>query len=129
MSDKDESATTKVLLLNDEETTMEFVVHVLEDIFGKTHEEALKLVLDIDANGSMNLPLELQRRLDRRWSARFGMSDQGSRPDRCAAMVGAESRHLEKGKSPPPSTAMIDPLSIKIRPKLNARWSRLRHLP
>jgi ATP-dependent Clp protease adaptor protein ClpS len=52
MSDKDESATTKVLLLNDEETTMEFVVHVLEDIFGKTHEEALKLVLDINANGS-----------------------------------------------------------------------------
>ncbi len=26
----------------------------------------------------MNLPLELQRRFDRRWSARFGMSEQGS---------------------------------------------------
>jgi hypothetical protein len=31
-------------------------------------------------DGPMNLPLELQRRLDRRWSARFRMSEQGSRP-------------------------------------------------
>jgi ATP-dependent Clp protease adaptor protein ClpS len=52
MSDRDRSATTKVLLLNDEETTMEFVVQVLEDVFGKTREEALKLVLDIHRDGS-----------------------------------------------------------------------------
>ena len=45
-------ATAKVLLLNDDETTMEFVVQVLENIFGKTHEEALRLVLDIHRNGS-----------------------------------------------------------------------------
>jgi hypothetical protein len=76
----------------------------------------------------MNLPLELQRRLDRQWSARFGVSDQGSRPAPCAAMVSAESRNLERAKSPPPSTAMIDPLGTKTHPKLNARWSRLRHL-
>src|SRR6266498_961921 len=38
----------------------------------------------------MDLPLELQRRLDRRWSARFGISEQGSRPDPCAAMIGAK---------------------------------------
>jgi hypothetical protein len=69
----------------------------------------------------MNLPVELQRRLDRRWSARFGMSEQGSRPDPCAAVVGADSRNLEKAifsggpsretptKSHPSSTAMIDP--------------------
>jgi hypothetical protein len=36
----------------------------------------------------MNLPLELQRRLDRRWSARFGMSKQRSRPTLGTAMVG-----------------------------------------
>jgi hypothetical protein len=77
----------------------------------------------------MNLPLELQRRLDRRWSARFGVSDQGSRAAPCAAVVSAESRNLERAKSPPPSTAMIDPSVLKPTPKLNARWSRLRHLP
>ena len=43
----------------------------------------------------MNLPLELQRRLDRRWSARFGMSERGSRPGPYVAMIGAKSRNLE----------------------------------
>jgi ATP-dependent Clp protease adaptor protein ClpS len=45
-------ATAKVLFLNDNETTMEFVVQVLEGIFGKTREEALKLVLEIHRDGS-----------------------------------------------------------------------------
>jgi hypothetical protein len=31
-------------------------------------------------DGPMNLPLELQRRLDRRWSARFAMSDKVPAP-------------------------------------------------
>ena len=68
----------------------------------------------------MDLPLELQRRLDRRWSARFGMSEQGSRPDPCAAMIGVKRRNLEIAspdgpsqatptKSPPSLKAMIDP--------------------
>jgi ATP-dependent Clp protease adaptor protein ClpS len=42
---------TRVLLLNDDETTMEFVVQVLEGVFGKTREEALKLVLEIHRDG------------------------------------------------------------------------------
>jgi ATP-dependent Clp protease adaptor protein ClpS len=46
------SLSTKVLLFNDDETTMEFVVHVLENIFGKTRDQALKLVLEIHQNGS-----------------------------------------------------------------------------
>jgi ATP-dependent Clp protease adaptor protein ClpS len=50
MSDNDKSA--KVLLLNDDQTTMEFVVQVLESIFGKTRDEALKLVLAIHRDGS-----------------------------------------------------------------------------
>ena len=50
MSENDRSA--KVLLLNDDQTTMEFVVQVLESIFGKTRDEALKLVLAIHRDGS-----------------------------------------------------------------------------
>src|SRR5260221_5643732 len=44
----------------------------------------------------MNLPVELQRRLDRRWFARFGMSKQRSRPAPCAAMV----RTVVKAQAP-----------------------------
>jgi ATP-dependent Clp protease adaptor protein ClpS len=51
VSDTDGPATAKVLLLNDDETTMEFVVHVLETIFGKTGEEALRLMLAIHRDG------------------------------------------------------------------------------
>jgi len=51
MTDNDRSATTRVLLLNDDETTMEFVVEVLEDIFGKTRDEATRLMLEIHNNG------------------------------------------------------------------------------
>lgn len=52
MSDTDRPAMAKVLLLNDDETTMEFVVQVLEGVFGKTRDEALKLVLAIHRDGS-----------------------------------------------------------------------------
>jgi ATP-dependent Clp protease adaptor protein ClpS len=51
MTDGNPSATTKVLLLNDDETTMEFAFEVLEDIFGKTRDEATRLMLEIHNNG------------------------------------------------------------------------------
>jgi ATP-dependent Clp protease adaptor protein ClpS len=50
--DGSDGMVAKVLLLNDDKTTMEFVVQVREDIFEKTHEEALRLVLDIHRDGS-----------------------------------------------------------------------------
>lgn len=37
----------KVLIYNDDYTTMEFVVDILVDIFEKTEEEAEKLMLDV----------------------------------------------------------------------------------
>lgn len=52
MTDTDGPAMAKVLLLNDEETTMEFVVQVLESVFDRTREEALKLMLEIHRDGS-----------------------------------------------------------------------------
>ena len=41
----------KVLLLNDDYTPMEFVVHVLENIFKKTHQEATEIMLHIHRRG------------------------------------------------------------------------------
>ncbi len=41
----------KVLLLNDDYTPMEFVVHVLEKFFSKTREEATRIMLHVHRKG------------------------------------------------------------------------------
>lgn len=41
----------KVLMLNDDYTPMEFVVHVLERYFSKTHEEATRIMLAVHQRG------------------------------------------------------------------------------
>jgi ATP-dependent Clp protease adaptor protein ClpS len=43
---------SRVLLLNDDVTPMEFVVHVLESIFDMDHETATRLMLQIHHHGS-----------------------------------------------------------------------------
>jgi ATP-dependent Clp protease adaptor protein ClpS len=41
----------KVLLLNDDYTPMEFVVHILENVFGMTHAEAFEIMLTVHEKG------------------------------------------------------------------------------
>lgn len=41
----------KVLLLNDDYTPMEFVVHVLEAFFNKTREDAYRIMLHVHQKG------------------------------------------------------------------------------
>lgn len=41
----------KVLMLNDDFTPMEFVVHLLERLFGKTHAEAIEIMLTVHKKG------------------------------------------------------------------------------
>lgn len=41
----------KVLMLNDDYTPMEFVVHVLERFFGKSRQEATKIMLHVHQRG------------------------------------------------------------------------------
>jgi len=45
------SEETVVVLLNDEQTPMEFVVWLLERVFGKTHEEAIDIMLATHRDG------------------------------------------------------------------------------
>jgi ATP-dependent Clp protease adaptor protein ClpS len=41
----------KVLLLNDDYTPMDFVVHILERIFGKNRDEAMEIMLHVHRHG------------------------------------------------------------------------------
>ena len=41
----------KVLMLNDDYTPMDFVVHVLEQFFGKSHEDATRIMLHVHRRG------------------------------------------------------------------------------
>lgn len=41
----------KVLMLNDDYTPMEFVVHVLESIFAKSHEDAYTIMMHVHQKG------------------------------------------------------------------------------
>lgn len=42
----------KVILLNDDVTTMDFVVAILKSIFQKSHDEATRIMLSIHHSGS-----------------------------------------------------------------------------
>jgi ATP-dependent Clp protease adaptor protein ClpS len=42
----------KVILLNDDYTPMDFVVYVLKDIFRRTHEDALGIMLQVHSQGA-----------------------------------------------------------------------------
>jgi ATP-dependent Clp protease adaptor protein ClpS len=41
----------KVLMLNDDYTPMEFVVHILEKFFGKSREDAVEVMLHVHRHG------------------------------------------------------------------------------
>ena len=41
----------KVLLLNDDYTPMEFVIHVLENFFNKNHEDAYTIMMHVHMKG------------------------------------------------------------------------------
>ena len=51
-TEKKEPTLYKVVLLNDDYTTMEFVMQVLEGIFEKTPAEAYRIMLQVHLNGS-----------------------------------------------------------------------------
>jgi ATP-dependent Clp protease adaptor protein ClpS len=50
-SDMPSGLLAEVRLLNDDQTTMEFVVKVLEEVFGKDRETASRIMLEIHSEG------------------------------------------------------------------------------
>jgi ATP-dependent Clp protease adaptor protein ClpS len=41
----------KVVLLNDDYTTMDFVIHILEEVFQKSPAEAFRIMMQVHVNG------------------------------------------------------------------------------
>ncbi len=50
-TEKKEPTHYKVLLLNDDYTTMEFVVQILEEVFQKSPAEAYQIMMHVHVNG------------------------------------------------------------------------------
>jgi len=50
-TEKKEPALYKVVLLNDDYTTMEFVIHVLEEVFQKSPAESYQIMMHVHVNG------------------------------------------------------------------------------
>lgn len=74
----------KVFLLNDDYTTMEFVVHVLETIFHKSAVEATQIMLHVHRNG-MGLAGVYPRDIaETKIEAVHAVSREHSFPLRCA---------------------------------------------
>lgn len=48
----DEPTLFKVILLNDDYSTMDFVIHVLEDVFQKSPAEAYRIMMQVHQLGS-----------------------------------------------------------------------------
>jgi ATP-dependent Clp protease adaptor protein ClpS len=51
-TEKKDPTLYKVILLNDDYTTMEFVMHVLETVFLKSPAEAYRIMMQVHLNGS-----------------------------------------------------------------------------
>jgi ATP-dependent Clp protease adaptor protein ClpS len=49
--EKKEPTEHKVVLLNDDYTTMEFVIHVLEEVFSRSPAEAYQIMMHVHVNG------------------------------------------------------------------------------
>ena len=50
--EKKEPELYKVFLINDDYSTMEFVIHVLEEVFQKSPAEAYRIMMQVHLNGS-----------------------------------------------------------------------------
>ena len=79
----------RVLILNDEETPMEFVVQVLEHFFDHDHETAVRLMLQAHHEGAAACGYYSQDAANAKVAAVIGFAREHRRPLQC--IVGREA--------------------------------------
>jgi ATP-dependent Clp protease adapter protein ClpS len=73
----------KVLLLNDDYTPMEFVVHVLERVFDKDHEAAVRIMFEIHNEGAGNCGIYPYEAADAKVTEVLDLANQHQHPLQC----------------------------------------------
>ncbi|MFM1921590.1 MAG: ATP-dependent Clp protease adapter ClpS [Candidatus Hydrogenedentota bacterium] len=74
----------KVLLLNDDYTTMEFVVAVLMEIFRKPQDEAVRIMMDVHKNGMGVAGVYVKSVAEAKAEAVHDRARENGHPLRCA---------------------------------------------
>ncbi|HMK61339.1 MAG TPA: ATP-dependent Clp protease adapter ClpS [Dissulfurispiraceae bacterium] len=73
----------RVILLNDDYTTMEFVIHVLETIFSKPAAEAVQIMLSVHKKGSGICGVYTREIAETKLSAVHGTARKNGYPLKC----------------------------------------------
>ena len=74
---------SRVVLLNDHYTTMEFVVEILEQIFIKPHDEAVQIMLAVHRHGSGVAGVYIKQVAETKCAAAQGRARAEGFPLRC----------------------------------------------
>jgi ATP-dependent Clp protease adapter protein ClpS len=77
------SSTFKVLLLNDDYTTMEFVVYVLEEIFELEHEDAVRIMFQTHGEGMSECGVFAREEAEAKAMQVMNLAQQHQQPLRC----------------------------------------------
>jgi ATP-dependent Clp protease adapter protein ClpS len=81
--DSASSSTFKVRLLNDDYTTMEFVVYVLEEIFELEHEDAVRIMFQTHGEGMGECGVFAREEAEAKATQVMNLAQQHQQPLRC----------------------------------------------
>jgi ATP-dependent Clp protease adapter protein ClpS len=85
--------TYKVVLLNDDYTTMEFVVWVLREVFRLTHEDAINIMLSVDKNGTGSCGLYSRKQAQDLAARVMELAREHQHPLRCVLRPAVQRPH------------------------------------
>jgi len=95
LSDDTASSAFKVRLLNDDYTTMEFVVYVLEEVFELEHEDAVRIMFQTHGEGMGECGVFARDEAEAKATQVMNLAQQHRQPLRCV-LEPAEARRIRQ---------------------------------